>query len=291
MADTMHGGLSCDEVRDLAPGFVLGALAPDDMHHVRDHLASCPEPHPEMVELGSVLPALARSVETAHPSADLGVRILAAARAEQATMPVPVAAPEPAPAPAATPARPAAGRGDRRIGRSVLGFLDVFRAPRLAAAGLVVVLVIAVLGAWTMELSAQVAGLSAYRDGVTAVLDAASAPGAQVAVLRAPVAQTFMLASTGLAAVDPSGKLVIAMRDLPPTSGSQVYEAWLIGSDGKPVPAGSFAVDDRGVGTLDGTVGSKEAGVVVALTLEPGPGATAPTTPVIIEGKASAPSS
>ena len=44
--------MTCDEIRDLAPAFVLGALGPDEEAAVRDHLASCPEPHPEMAELG-----------------------------------------------------------------------------------------------------------------------------------------------------------------------------------------------------------------------------------------------
>src|SRR5690242_5346085 len=78
------GGLTCDEVRDLAPAFVLGALPADEADRVREHLVACPEEHPELAELGSAVPALARSVEAAQPRPDLGARILAAARAEQA---------------------------------------------------------------------------------------------------------------------------------------------------------------------------------------------------------------
>jgi anti-sigma-K factor RskA len=86
--------------------------------------------------------------------------------------------------------------------------------------------------------------------------------------------------------VDPAGRLVVAMRDLPATSGTQVYEAWLIGADNKPVPAGSFAVGSSGVGILTGSVGSAEAGVVVALTREPAPDATTPTLPIVAKGAA-----
>ena len=67
--------LSCDEVRDLAAGFVLGALDPAAMHDVRDHLATCPEAHPEMHELGGVVPYLAESVEPVEPPTALGGRI------------------------------------------------------------------------------------------------------------------------------------------------------------------------------------------------------------------------
>ena len=44
--------LTCDEVRDLAPLFVLDALDPVEMAAVREHLATCTEAHEELVELG-----------------------------------------------------------------------------------------------------------------------------------------------------------------------------------------------------------------------------------------------
>ena len=58
MTDLPSGGLTCDEVRDLAAPFVLGALDADEQGAVREHLATCAEPHPEFAELGSVVPAL-----------------------------------------------------------------------------------------------------------------------------------------------------------------------------------------------------------------------------------------
>jgi hypothetical protein len=48
----------------------------------------------------------------------------------------------------------------------------------------------------------------------------------------------------GLAAVDELRDVALAMRDLAPTTGSTVYEAWVIGSDGVPVPLGAFTVDN-----------------------------------------------
>ncbi|HSS36485.1 MAG TPA: zf-HC2 domain-containing protein, partial [Patescibacteria group bacterium] len=61
--------LTCDEARDLAAGFVLGALAPDEMVAVREHLATCAEAHPEFEELGGVVPYLADSLEPVEPPA------------------------------------------------------------------------------------------------------------------------------------------------------------------------------------------------------------------------------
>ncbi|MGH2511208.1 MAG: zf-HC2 domain-containing protein, partial [Candidatus Limnocylindrales bacterium] len=74
--------LSCAEVTDLAPAFVLGALEPAATHDVRDHLASCPEAHAEFEELGGVVPYLAESVEPAEPPAGLAGRITATIDAE-----------------------------------------------------------------------------------------------------------------------------------------------------------------------------------------------------------------
>ncbi|MER3453456.1 MAG: hypothetical protein C4344_07475, partial [Acidimicrobiia bacterium] len=69
----------------------------------------------------------------------------------------------------------------------------------------------------------QVSELTAYRQGIAAVLDAAAAPGSQLAVLAADSGT----GPRGLAAVRADGTVVLAMRDLAPTVGSQVYEAWL----------------------------------------------------------------
>ena len=43
--------LSCDDVRELAASFVLGALEPDQADAVRAHLASCADAHIGMAEL------------------------------------------------------------------------------------------------------------------------------------------------------------------------------------------------------------------------------------------------
>ena len=42
------------------------------------------------------------------------------------------------------------------------------------------------------------------------------------------------------------------MHGLAATSGTQVYEAWVIAPSGTPVPIGSFAVGANGNGSLTG---------------------------------------
>ncbi len=273
--------LSCDEVRELAASFVLGALDADEADAVRAHLASCADPHVEMAELGSVLPVLAGSVPIVEPPAALKGRILAAAAAELETRgagaaepprsQVPPGAPvvpDAPPSPTPTPFPTADERQRRAASRSGMATWTM----RIAA-----VLAIALLGGWGLLLQSQLEGARRYEQSVAGVLDVAGQPGSLTAVLTPDGGD----GPAGLAAIASDGTVRIAMRDLPATSGNQVYEAWVIGSDGVPKPLGGFAVGETGTAYFEGGGLPTEEGVVLALTLEPGPGATAPSsTPV-----------
>jgi len=296
--------LTCDEVREMSGGFVLGALDASDAGAVRAHLVGHLDAHPEIAELGSVIPAFVEIVPIVEPPAGLKDRIMAAAAADlaarggaAATPPVatttPVtsiptvasAPPPPVAAPAVTPAAApqaapvsfptAAERAERRTARtSPAGWLL-----RIAA-----VLAIAVLGGWNLLLQNQLGAAQTYERNVAAVLDAAAQPGSLTAVLAAGGGT-----GTGIAAVQADGDLAIAMRNLAPTSGSSVYEAWVIGPDNVPVPVGSFQVGSTGTGFLQAGGLPAVDGILLALTLEPGPGATTPTMPIISSGTAAAP--
>jgi anti-sigma-K factor RskA len=76
------------------------------------------------------------------------------------------------------------------------------------------------------------------------------------------------------------------MRDLAPTTGTQVYETWVIGADGAPVPIGGFVVRADGTASFTASQAPVAEGVTIALTLEPAEGATAPTLPIIAAGVA-----
>ena len=279
MAEHTFAGMTCTEVADLAPAFVLGILSPTESDAVRSHLAECPELHAEMAELNSVVPALFATVEPVAPPAGLKDRIMAAASADLAT--------RRQAAPAVDPERPPATAQPRAADtqRPSWDFGALFRRPvwaALAAAALVAALA---LGAWNVQLRDQVAGLEAYRNGVVEVLDEAAKPGAQLAVLSDPSGAP---GPTGLAAVAADGSVAIVMRNLPATPGTQVYEAWLIGADQVPVAIGGFTVGGSGSAAFLTTHASMGEGVVVALTLEPKEGATAPTLPIKAAGQAHA---
>jgi len=264
-----------DDVRDLAAGFVLGALTPEEEAAVRDHLATCAEPHPELAELGGVVPHLAESVAPVEPPAGLRDRILhaaAVARPAEGGAQVELTA-VPFPAAEDRAARAAARRS--RLGTWTMGIAAV--------------LAIAVLGAWNLQLQGRLsdvegnlAAATAYQEGVARVLAVATQDGAQVAILTAtPDAPT---AAAGLAAAGPDGTIVISMHDLVPTTGTQVYEAWVIVGEAAPVPLGGFSVGAAGTGVFNGSTALAEPGALLALTLEPGPGATTPTKPVLTVG-------
>lgn len=251
--------VDCDAVRDLAAGFVLGALEPDEERAVREHLATCRKPHDEFAELGGVVPYLAETVELVEPPAALKDRVLAAARADLETRRPPIAR-----APASVARFPAGGRWLVRIAAALL---------------------IVALGGWNVLLVGQVQEARDYERGVAAVLDVAAEPGSVTATLTSSEPG----GPRGLAAVAADGRVVITLRDLTPTTGSEVYEAWVIVGDGGPIPIGGFAVGSGGIATLAADATPATAGAVLALTREPRPGATTPTLPILASGVAPAP--
>ena len=276
MAEHTFAGLTCAEVADLAPAFVLGALEAAEPDAVRRHLADCPEAHAEMAELHSVVPALFEAVDLVAPPAGLKDRILAAAAADtqRAVETRPLAADQ------ARDARRPSVVEDRLPAPAWSG---LFRRPVWAAVSLAAALAVVALGVWNVQLGAENRALVAYRNGVVAVLDEAAQPGAQLAVLSAPEG----VGPTGLAAVAEDGTVAVVMRNLAPTSGSEVYEAWLIGADGAPVPVGSFVVDASRTATFTTSSPAVAPGVTVALSREPQRGATTPTV-VVAVGQAQA---
>ena len=261
------GGLTCDEVRDLAASYVLGALTDQEMDAVREHLADCPETHAEFAELGSVVPALDAAVPLMEPPTALRDRIMAAAatdldaRHQEGLPPVAVSAQPDQPEQVAAPATEPTPIGRARERRWTW------------VAGIAAVLAIVLLGAWNVSLQGQLDAAKGYQAQVASVLDAASQPGALTAVLSAPSGQ----GPNGIAAVTSDGQMRIAMRDLTPTTGDEVYEAWMILPNTPPAPVGGFTVGANGSGFIEAGGVPAQPGLVLALTREPRPGMTAPS--------------
>jgi hypothetical protein len=284
--------LSCDDVRERAAAFVLGALPEDEAAAVRDHLATCDDAHAEVAELGGVVPYLAETLEPVEPPVELRARILAAAAADLETRRAPAAAVAgtgPAAAAGATmpggpmveivpaPVTPPAAEDRTTPRRSWWPFGPAATVGLAAAAALAIAIIGSLAGGLLRPSGDE------YSTALRSVLDAASAPGSQIAVL----ASDQPGGPRGLAAVEADGTVVMAMSGLDATAGSQVYSAWMIASaDSEPIPIGEFRVGGDGVGYLPNGAGPASPGVVLAVTLEPQPAATTPTLPIVASGGA-----
>jgi hypothetical protein len=277
--------ISCEDARDLAAGFVLGGLEPADEEAVREHLATCSEPHPEFGALGGVVPYLAESLEPVEPPAELRARLHAAIAAEVNAAEAKAGQPSQSVSAASVVqpnemlARPVSIAVERERRRP-------FSRLTAAAVGIAAVVMVAVLGAWNLQLRSQLDSTAAYQAAVDRVLAAAATPGGQAAVLRPPQ----QAGPTGLAAIGADGSVAMVMRGLGPTTGAEVYEAWIIGSDQKPVAIGELSVDASGRGILTAARVSSQPGVTIALTREPHAAPAAPTLPILANGAASSPS-
>jgi anti-sigma factor RsiW len=281
--------MTCDQVRDLLPAYVLGALERDEEAAVREHLVTC-NLHAEAAELGGVVASLAETVDPVEPPADLRSRIMAAAAADLETRRSPAAVTDTLAADTTRPATVAPPRA-----------MPAERRPRFQlswgfALQAAAVIALVALGAWTVNLQNRLTGLEgdvaaarAYETAVSNVLTAAAEPDSHTVVLAAGPDAPFV--SGGIAAIKSDGSVVMAVHDLDPTVGSEVYEAWVILAGADPIPIGDFAVASAGTASFSATATPATAGATIALTREPGPNATTPTGPIISLGTALGPTS
>ena len=270
--------MTCDRVRDLASGFVLGALDTDDMIAVQDHLDSCPKPHPEVDELGGVLPYLAESLVPVVPPAWLRRSVIEAAKSDFLARRLvgepfarrDVATPSerrlPAPVALAAPARViplAAARASRRR-RAAVWF------GRAAAAALIVV-----VAGYAVVVQTGVGKPHGTPDIFNYL-----APDTRSAVL---VAYDQSHAG-GLAVLRPTGNIIVQVNNLLPAKGDEVYVVWLTADNGVPSKVGSFSVDDSGKGWLNVDRVPTSESLWIFVCKEPNSNVTKPTGPMIVSG-------
>jgi len=269
--------LTCAEVRDLAPLFVLEALEPDEMAAVREHIAGCPDAHLELLELGEAGTALLETVAPAEPPARLKASLLAAASADLAEGRHPSTSG--AAAPVAAPMSPAVA-ADTPPNVVDLGAARSRRGSRLGwLVAVAAVIAVLVIGASNLALRRDLDAAQAYQDGVNQALDLAAKPGSTTALLSSQDGTV-----SGFAVVGADGTVRMTMKGLAPTTGSQVYTTWAIVGDEAPIALGDFTVGADGVATASATSPATAPGATLALTLEPNAGNTAPQGPVVAAG-------
>jgi anti-sigma-K factor RskA len=255
--------MSHSEYEELAAGYVLGALEPDDEYVFQRHLDGCPVCEANVRELEAVVGELAYAVPPADPPDTVWAGIRREIRAEAVR---PEAAPQ-------APARA------RRAGRGRVQRL----LPRLAAAAAILLLV--GLSVWNVNLRDQNA---TYRDRVTALEEAtrlANDPTASLVSMKDIEGSTGAQAAVIVSSREDRGVLLI--ENLPPLQRNRVYELWGV-PEGKIADAQKALVfvplRRQGTQALEFEV-PIQPGTGFAITEEPGPdGSAKPTSPPLLTG-------
>ena len=263
--ETRYGGRTCAEVTEMAALYVLDALTPEDRQQVETHLAECPEMHAEIDEMGGAVSALATSAEPKGAPAALKSRVMAAYRAETGSVDTTTRAwdmPSANAAPVAVP--------ERSVGR-----------PWLAWAGaLAAVLVIAVLGGYTLTVQQRADADARRAEQIAAAIEVMAHPDSTVAFVSGTGSAA---GARGFAAFAGNGNGYLVMVGLPDAPAGQTYQAWYL-KGGQATSAGLLTVDADGYAVLSDLLGQDGADLV-ALTIERAGGVPQPTGDPVAVGE------
>jgi anti-sigma-K factor RskA len=206
-------------VDELGAALALGALEPDELRAVIEHLETCPERHEEVRSLLGAGDVLTASLEPVAPSAGLRDRLmqtLSATPQQHVAAATPVV---PAAAPAVQPRR--------------TGLFDWF-SPNLAR-GLAVAAVVVAIAFGIRNVSLQ--GQVSQRDQALRAVAQAIASGQTAFRVSGSGGSGYVIA-------DRNGTASFVGANLAPLKADQIYELWLIGSDNKPVAVGTLTPSD-----------------------------------------------
>jgi hypothetical protein len=262
--------MTCETVRELAPGFVLGALDATDMAAVRQHVGTCGEPHPELIELGGVLPYLGGSLEPVEPPRHLRAAVLAAVQAEMEAR----RAEEHVVSAAVEAAEPAASSRVVSLAtfRRLRSRRAVVWATRVAAA----VIIVALTG-YTVAVQSDLDKAHQAQDHTNKILNAIQVYGARSTLMTPEKGQK----GGGEAVMLPSGHVYLYLHGLQATSGDQVYTLWLSTDGSSLTKSGSFTVDATGEGYLELDSVPPSDSLWLEVCREPNRNADKPGTPVV----------
>jgi anti-sigma-K factor RskA len=273
---------------ELAVGWALHALEPEDETVFTDHLAGCDRCAQTVAETTGVMAAMAGDLPQAEPSPGLRDRLRAAVEETEQLPPAVRRRDRPVEAPA-TPAEPVSSSGASRYGnlRAPLPVRTLDRRPawrRVLPTALVAAAVAAVLslGAWNVVLAGDRDAAQATAAEQSQLLDALLTPG-RAAV--APVTHDGRTVATVVAHEDQVQVVAdgLAVND----DNAQTYVVWGLADGGLPTALGTFDVVTAEMDLR--TVGSSQTGLddypLYAISLEPGREAPSFPTDIIGQGE------
>ena len=253
----------------------LDALEASQARELEAHLETCAECRAELTALRDDAGLLAHAVEPAEPGPEVRARILDAVRAE---------------------------RKENRAGSTVTGQVVPMKARanwnvwtiglRLAAGLAFVALLIGIVVLWRREVKlrqdmAQLERqLNTQQHELVRDRDALARQRELLALLNSPNAKKLEMAGAQTAQNargsfvydQKTGKAVFLADGLPATPADKAYELWFIPKGRSPVPGRIFTVDASGHALLPEQIPADALeSFVVAITLEPKKGSTAPT--------------
>jgi anti-sigma-K factor RskA len=269
--------ITCEELEDLIPAYVLGAADEADRALVEAHLPRCANCRQLVKDYGPVVELLPFAAKQVEPRAELRYRILAA------TMGPPAPVSPVRNAPMIRAESPAPSRSSRLAGL----LSDLFRSPAFSAVALVLVLA---FGFWNVMLQSQllqqsaetrqmVAELGRQRSFLTTLAYSENAPRRLWGTEKASQAVGRLFGGP-----DPF-TFVMVTYDLPKLPPDKVYQLWLIDTSGNRTNGGTFTVDDEGRGWLISHA-PQELGnyKTMGVTIEPFGGSPGPTGAKILGG-------
>jgi anti-sigma-K factor RskA len=251
--------MSHSEFEELAAGYVLGALEPDDEHVFQQHLGGCPACEANVRELEAVVGELAYTVPPVDPPETLWAGIRREIRPEAARR---TAVPAPG---------PPAGAGARRLRL----------LPALAAAA--AILLVVVLSLWNLNLRDQNAVYRARVAALERATELANDPGASLVTLQDQAGTSGAQATVIASSRQDRGVLLI--ENLPPLQRNRVYELWGIPAGERAQKALVFVpLRRQGTQALQFEV-PIQPGTTFAITEEPGPdGSEQPSSQPLLAG-------
>jgi len=271
------------DYQELLAAYALDAIDPADRQALGEHLADCAQCRNELSALRDTTGLLAHAATPQEPGEHVRAQILAQLRAESSHE-------RPRETPAQVVKMP---QRTRTAGPSLL---------RLAAAIAFIALLAGVIVLWRRDarMQAEMAQLSRQLDAqqkemqgsrdlmarqqeALALMNSATATKIQLnGMPAAPNARATLMFDKQ------TGRAVLLTDGLPATSADKAYEVWFIPKGRSPMPGKVFTVDASGHAmVMERMPPEAMDGAVIAITVEPKNGSTAPTGAIHLASPAS----